>query len=46
MEVPGMGIVQAAGRHPSEIEKDIAVGMLDRYIATLVGAVRVDVLPP
>ena len=46
VEVPGMGTVQAAGRHPSEIEKDIAVGMLDRYIATLVGAVRVDVLPP
>ena len=46
VEVPGMGTIQAAGRHPSEIEKDIAVGMLDRYIATLVGAVRVDVLPP
>lgn len=46
VEVPGMGTVQAAGRHASEIEKDIAVGMLDRYIATLVGAVRVDVLPP
>ncbi|WP_211103833.1 peptidoglycan-binding protein [Skermanella pratensis] len=46
VEVPGMGPVQAAGKLPSEIEKDIAVEMLDRYIATLVGAVRVDVLPP
>jgi peptidoglycan hydrolase-like protein with peptidoglycan-binding domain len=44
--VPGMGPVQAAGRRPADIEKAIAVGFLDRYIATLVGAVRVDIAPP
>ena len=41
VEVPGLGPVQAAGKRPSDVEKAIAVGFLDRYIATLAGAVRV-----
>jgi peptidoglycan hydrolase-like protein with peptidoglycan-binding domain len=46
IEVPNLGPVQAAGRRPLDVEKAIAVGFLDRYIATLAGAVRVsNVLP-
>jgi len=33
--------VQAAGQRPSDVDKAIAVGFFDRYVATLAGAVRV-----
>jgi protein involved in polysaccharide export with SLBB domain len=46
VEVPDLGPVQAAGKRPSDVEKAIAVGFLDRYIATLDGAVRVSSAPP
>jgi peptidoglycan hydrolase-like protein with peptidoglycan-binding domain len=46
IEVPTLGPVQAAGKRPSDVEKAIAVEFLDRYIATLVGAVRVSNVPP
>jgi protein involved in polysaccharide export with SLBB domain len=46
VEVPDLGPVQAAGKRPSDVEKAIAVGFLDRYIATLAGAVRVSSVPP
>jgi peptidoglycan hydrolase-like protein with peptidoglycan-binding domain len=46
VEVPNLGPVQAAGKRPSDVEKAIAVGFLDRYIATLAGAVRVSSVPP
>jgi peptidoglycan hydrolase-like protein with peptidoglycan-binding domain len=46
IEVPNMGPVQAAGKRPSDVEKAIAVEYLDRYVATLVGAVRVSNAPP
>ena len=46
IEVPTLGPVQAAGKRPSDVEKAIAVEFLDRYIATLAGAVRVSSLPP
>jgi peptidoglycan hydrolase-like protein with peptidoglycan-binding domain len=46
IEVPNMGPVQAVGKRPSDVEKAIAVEYLDRYVATLVGAVRVSNAPP
>jgi peptidoglycan hydrolase-like protein with peptidoglycan-binding domain len=46
VEVPNLGPVQAAGKLPSDVEKAIAVEFLDRYIATLAGAVRVSSVPP
>jgi protein involved in polysaccharide export with SLBB domain len=46
VEVPGLGPVQAAGKRPSDVEKAIAVELLDRYVTTLVGTVRVSSLPP
>jgi peptidoglycan hydrolase-like protein with peptidoglycan-binding domain len=46
IEVPNLGPVQAAGKRPSDVEKAIAVEFLDRYVATLVGAVRVSNVPP
>ena len=46
IEVPSLGPVQAAGKRPSDVEKAIAVEYLDRYVATLVGAVRVSNAPP
>jgi len=46
IEVPNLGPVQAAGKRPSDVEKAIAVKFLDRYVATLVGSVRVSNVPP
>ena len=46
VEVPDLGPVQAAGQRPSDVEKAIAVGFFDRYVATLAGAVRVNSAPP
>ena len=46
VEVPGLGPVQAAGKRPSDVEKAIAVELLDRYVTTLAGTVRVSSLPP
>jgi len=46
VEVPDLGPVQAAGKRPSDVEKAIAVGFLDRYVATLARAVRVSSAPP